>query len=182
MTPCSLPVRFSSILTPSLSPSSPSRSLSPYLSPSLCAHVRPQLVWCVCAFSEVMVEETICEETVNPPHEKRLRPDDFELLAVLGQGGYGKVITGLLVLPSFQYYASSNGACAHHVIVSKLMEAILACLPSSIHRMTGLGGNFVWTFKIEFGVLRQNAYWTELGFRGNHKLGETPEFKKVPGI
>ena len=33
----------------------------------------------------------ISDEMVNPCGEKKLVPDDFDLLKTIGQGGYGKV-------------------------------------------------------------------------------------------
>ena len=39
----------------------------------------------------------INEETVNP--KEKIGPEDFELLKVLGKGGYGKVLNLLTELP-----------------------------------------------------------------------------------
>jgi p70 ribosomal S6 kinase len=41
--------------------------------------------------SMVFEQVHICEETVNPAHSLRTGTQDFELLRVLGKGGYGKV-------------------------------------------------------------------------------------------
>lgn len=43
------------------------------------------------SFSLQMETLPISEETVNPKDEK-IGPESFELLKVLGKGGYGKVI------------------------------------------------------------------------------------------
>lgn len=40
----------------------------------------------------------ICEDTVNPGQPK-VRPQDFNLLKVLGKGGYGKVNFIISYLP-----------------------------------------------------------------------------------
>jgi hypothetical protein len=42
----------------------------------------------------------ISEETVNPGDEK-IGPESFELLKVLGKGGYGKVCIHVSVRPCF---------------------------------------------------------------------------------
>lgn len=43
---------------------------------------------------------SLCQETVNP--EEKLGPSDFDLLKVLGKGGYGKVKKSEICL-IFQY-------------------------------------------------------------------------------
>lgn len=44
----------------------------------------------ICRLDENIKTVEICEETVNPGQPK-VRPHDFQLLKVLGKGGYGKV-------------------------------------------------------------------------------------------
>ena len=46
---------------------------------------------------------------------------------------------------SIRYTKKKKGACAHCVMESKFNGSHFGLSPSSIHRMTGVGGNFGWT-------------------------------------
>ena len=52
----------------------------------------------------------ISEETVNP-HNEKIGPESFELLKVLGKGGYGKVSVVLTVwqMVSFNLHTNKTG-------------------------------------------------------------------------
>ena len=52
----------------------------------------------------------ISDEMVNPCGEKKLVPDDFDLLKTIGQGGYGKV--GFLI-HSFSSFFFFFKICPH---------------------------------------------------------------------
>lgn len=60
----------------------------------------------------------ISDIIVNPKGEKKLLPDDFDLLKTIGQGGYGKV---LLV-------RKNKGLDAGQVFAMKILKKVCVCV------------------------------------------------------
>ena len=58
-----------------------------------------------------------------------------------------------------------NGACVHHVMVSKINGSHFGFPPSSIHKMTGLGGKMTYSHRPHFVLLSHSAQNTFLVFR-----------------